>query len=250
MPAKGQKWCATCRPHAKRMSSSKSGQYNRRFFKKVSKQCPKCRRFFPIAAFIRPGNRKSRSLGAYCKPCRNKNEREKRVLTIKKFECLYCGKPGLTNNIKHPNPKKYCSRDCCRRYCQKQKIKLKPIYCYECGHYIEIGKRKKRCDVCNKKRAGIRSRLWHYNNKATASKITLRQLNNTISIFDEKCCYCGEKWEHIDHLIPRSKGGTHVKENVVPSCSICNLKKGSMLPYEFCGIQKYAEIIVKLATND
>lgn len=31
---------------------------------------------------------------------------------------------------------------------------------------------------------------------------------------------------HIDHVTPVSKGGTYDLENLVPSCSTCNFKKG------------------------
>lgn len=42
------------------------------------------------------------------------------------------------------------------------------------------------------------------------------------------CQYCGAKGElTFDHVLPRSKGGVTSWENVVASCSPCNLKKGS-----------------------
>lgn len=39
------------------------------------------------------------------------------------------------------------------------------------------------------------------------------------------CQYCGRKAESIDHVIPRSRGGGHVWENVVAACRPCNAKK-------------------------
>ena len=42
------------------------------------------------------------------------------------------------------------------------------------------------------------------------------------------CQYCGSKGEMtFDHVIPRSRGGRTTWENVVASCSPCNLRKGS-----------------------
>ena len=42
------------------------------------------------------------------------------------------------------------------------------------------------------------------------------------------CQYCGAKGEMtFDHVIPRARGGKTTWENVVASCSPCNLKKGS-----------------------
>ena len=46
-----------------------------------------------------------------------------------------------------------------------------------------------------------------------------------------KCCYCGKRFAtpqlNLDHVIPRSKGGTTSWDNIVLSCIPCNTKKGS-----------------------
>ncbi len=45
-----------------------------------------------------------------------------------------------------------------------------------------------------------------------------------------RCQYCGSKKElTFDHLLPRSKGGKTNWDNVVTSCSCCNIKKGGRL---------------------
>ena len=48
------------------------------------------------------------------------------------------------------------------------------------------------------------------------------------------CQYCNEPFPTqeltFDHVIPRSKGGRTTWENVVTSCSACNLRKGNRLP--------------------
>ncbi|WP_017592401.1 HNH endonuclease [Nocardiopsis potens] len=43
------------------------------------------------------------------------------------------------------------------------------------------------------------------------------------------CAYCGKRAETIDHVIPRSRGGAHIWENVVASCKPCNHKKADRL---------------------
>tara|TARA_Y100001978_G_scaffold201479_1_gene219921 strand:+ start:23 stop:364 length:342 start_codon:yes stop_codon:yes gene_type:complete len=40
-----------------------------------------------------------------------------------------------------------------------------------------------------------------------------------------KCIYCGEKSESIDHLYPQSRGGLTNTRNCVPCCLSCNGKK-------------------------
>jgi len=50
------------------------------------------------------------------------------------------------------------------------------------------------------------------------------------------CQFCGEALPTheltFDHLVPRSRGGRTVWENVVTACSPCNLAKGDQLPHE------------------
>jgi 5-methylcytosine-specific restriction endonuclease McrA len=46
------------------------------------------------------------------------------------------------------------------------------------------------------------------------------------------CQYCGVSAENVDHVIPRSRGGTHTWENVVAACRRCNTMKENRLPNE------------------
>jgi 5-methylcytosine-specific restriction endonuclease McrA len=48
------------------------------------------------------------------------------------------------------------------------------------------------------------------------------------------CQYCGEHRHDltIDHILPRSRGGTDSWDNVVASCLKCNVKKGNRTPRE------------------
>jgi 5-methylcytosine-specific restriction endonuclease McrA len=43
------------------------------------------------------------------------------------------------------------------------------------------------------------------------------------------CQYCGKNAENLDHVIPRSRGGEHLWENVVAACRRCNAKKENHL---------------------
>jgi 5-methylcytosine-specific restriction endonuclease McrA len=48
------------------------------------------------------------------------------------------------------------------------------------------------------------------------------------------CQYCGRERGGltVDHVIPRSRGGESVWENIVASCAPCNRRKGNRLPRE------------------
>jgi 5-methylcytosine-specific restriction endonuclease McrA len=46
------------------------------------------------------------------------------------------------------------------------------------------------------------------------------------------CQYCGRTAENVDHVVPRSKQGPHVWENVVAACRRCNSRKKDQTPAE------------------
>lgn len=49
---------------------------------------------------------------------------------------------------------------------------------------------------------------------------------------DGRCQYCARPAENVDHVVPRSRGGPHVWENVVASCERCNAHKKDRTPDE------------------
>lgn len=53
-----------------------------------------------------------------------------------------------------------------------------------------------------------------------------------------RCYWCQKELNgiyHIDHRIPLSRGGSNDASNLVIACPTCNMRKGSKLPYEWCG---------------
>ena len=59
---------------------------------------------------------------------------------------------------------------------------------------------------------------------------------NIYSRDQNRCQYCGRQFPraelNLDHVVPRSKGGTSIWENVVCSCHRCNRLKGGRTPAE------------------
>lgn len=47
-----------------------------------------------------------------------------------------------------------------------------------------------------------------------------------------RCQYCGDPADSIDHVVPRSRGGEHVWDNVAAACRPCNLRKRDRTPDE------------------
>ena len=71
-------------------------------------------------------------------------------------------------------------------------------------------------------------RLVHYVRvpRAVQRKISRRAL---FARDGWRCVYCGTRNTRLtlDHVVPRSRGGDSVWENVVTSCAPCNLRKGN-----------------------
>jgi 5-methylcytosine-specific restriction endonuclease McrA len=47
------------------------------------------------------------------------------------------------------------------------------------------------------------------------------------SEWSHQCAYCAEPADTLDHVLPRSKGGLTVSENLIPACRRCNGAKSS-----------------------
>lgn len=47
-----------------------------------------------------------------------------------------------------------------------------------------------------------------------------------------RCAYCEKRATTVDHVIPRSRGGGNVWENVVAACRTCNGRKDDRTPEE------------------
>ena len=58
-------------------------------------------------------------------------------------------------------------------------------------------------------------------------------LNNRVKsairdVYKGECQYCGcGGATHVDHIIPRAKGGTNKYDNLILACGRCNIRKGA-----------------------
>ena len=52
-----------------------------------------------------------------------------------------------------------------------------------------------------------------------------------------ECYYCGDNVGPgtltMDHIVPLARGGKSTKNNIVPTCKVCNNKKKTLLPLEW-----------------
>ncbi|MEW6250086.1 MAG: HNH endonuclease [Planctomycetota bacterium] len=77
-------------------------------------------------------------------------------------------------------------------------------------------------------------RLLGYD-KLPAAGVKLNR-RNLFARDQNRCQYCGKRYPtselSLDHIIPRSRGGTNSWENIVCACIRCNVKKGGRTPAE------------------
>ena len=72
------------------------------------------------------------------------------------------------------------------------------------------------------------------NEKNIINTLTAEEWVDILKEYHFKCAYCNKEFtlfdrETRDHIIPISKGGNNVKENVVPACRVCNSKKNNKI---------------------
>jgi 5-methylcytosine-specific restriction endonuclease McrA len=85
---------------------------------------------------------------------------------------------------------------------------------------------QKHPDRISLKRQKRRARLAN----AKAYEVTAKDLSKILSA---PCIYCRRPSQHVDHVIPLSRGGSHSIGNLAPACQECNLAKGSKLVSEW-----------------
>ena len=70
--------------------------------------------------------------------------------------------------------------------------------------------------------------------KNTINTLTSEEWLDILKEYDYRCAYCGcdfneDNMPTKDHVIPISKGGDNIKENIVPACRGCNSKKNNKI---------------------
>ena len=72
--------------------------------------------------------------------------------------------------------------------------------------------------------------------EGSINTLTAEEWVDILKQYNYGCAYCGKKLVDSfdttrDHIIPISKGGNNVKENIIPSCRSCNSKKSDKIIY-------------------
>jgi len=113
-----------------------------------------------------------------------------------------------------------------RRHQKSEKYKERTTRYKESGQrtgtlrkYTQSPKGRENLNRGKYKRRGLLSK--------TENTLTARQWQEILEEYGRACVYCGATDVKLtkDHVVPLSKGGKNVKENVVPACRSCNAKK-------------------------
>lgn len=89
-------------------------------------------------------------------------------------------------------------------------------------------------EATRKYRKTVKGRATNKNSKArrraleATGTVTHEQWQSRLQDYGFRCAYCGtaERLEQ-DHVVPLTKGGLHVIENIQPLCRTCNTKKSN-----------------------
>ena len=165
----------------------------------------------------------------YCKQCRliRKKGREKR----KELSICSCGKKTIDNHVRC----KECLKKYADRNMEKKAILLADGICIYCKKEKTIeGGKSQVCPNCSLKHRSID--LWD----------TIKNWHDLLNLFNKQngiCPYSGLKITigidaEIDHIIPRSKNGTHDIENLQWVHSWVNTMKYNKTHQEFIDMIK------------
>jgi 5-methylcytosine-specific restriction endonuclease McrA len=120
----------------------------------------------------------------------------------------------------------------------------KPIYRYECKTCAKNNINKKYQtlklsiieNVKNYRktlRGKISRKVAFANERFSGQKININDVWNKFIEYGFTCAYCGTSKDiTLDHIIPRSRGGTNTIQNILPCCKNCNNSKNDKIIFD------------------
>jgi len=218
--------------------------------KMKKKVCTGCNKEKSLTEYYKDKSAKN-GLRANCKECRKAYN--KKYYQENKEYVKACRKKYYQENLEKEKAYKKKWRE---ENKEKERARSKK-WREENSEYDKAYKKKYREE--NQEQIKARHKKWREENperqrainRLSSSKRRARKLNTQVeAITDEllkehwikkgidphRCFYCEDRpYEHLEHCIPLSRGGTHTKDNLVPACASCNLSKGTKTPDEWEG---------------
>lgn len=120
------------------------------------------------------------------------------------------------------------------RECQQAWIDRHSVTCVDCGSIYVVPNvgAVKRCPTCalvyDVLVAPVTSERKRTTDKGLSSGLSREDWATTLRHFENKCVYCGNPYQILEHFTPVVKGGGTDIHNCVPACSICNRIKKTL----------------------
>lgn len=193
------------KPNCKKCRAVKSKADHKKRYKQAIKQgiCAQCRKRPPVTK-------------VFCQEC---NDRINRINADRLAErkakglCTSCGIPALKGYR------------LCVQCNDRRRVKAKVVY-----HQTKERDRERirKSQYLSKQRRRIREQSVAVHEEIDRAVVIAR---------DNSTCYiCKEVVPknriHLDHVVPLSRGGSHIYDNVRVTCKDCNLRKNNKLPEE------------------
>lgn len=169
------------------------------------KRCSKCKEWKSIDSFNKD---KSRIDGHeyICSSCNHTTYPDRRLkFKMKQIGLAFCSKCADWKNLSDVN------RGCCITH-RNEKNRI---------YYSTIGG------------DSIRSKV--YARRRNTEPILPELRSKIMSFFKNRCAYCGDHAETIDHIIPVSRNGNANPHNLVAACRKCNSSKKDKRIIEWLG---------------
>lgn len=178
----------------------------------TDKRCSGCGALKPRTEFSRR-LRAHDGLYEYCKPC--------------------CSKRGRVRRLAKPEEKSRQDK----AYREKNKERLAAQKHQQYLDDPERAKSRAKAWVeANRQRVSVHKKNYKARKRSAEGRYTVEDIALIRRSQRDRCLYCncmlgGD--EHIDHLIPLSRGGTNWPENLALSCGYCNMSKRDKTPDEY-----------------
>lgn len=235
-----------------------------------SKACTKCGQIKPLYQFSKHNGKKASKSGlrARCKSCeieaaniyRAKNPEkvratkrkyalanpDKKAVDDKKYRLANQEKIAQQNKDWRQRNADYCKQKSLEWRTKNKELKAAADRKYAANNKSKINENSKRWRANNPERAREVSKNSRLKNPETGRNTTARRRARVaengvyrvtslelVSILRKPCAYCGAKSEHVDHIIPITRGGHHAIGNLTGACAPCNLSKGSKFIMEW-----------------
>ena len=194
------------------------------------KTCTKCGQIKPFEAFAKDKYKKSGTT-ASCLTCRNEHAKNRR----KNDPALQAKLKEQSKNYYHANKDASAHRN--REWTVNNRDKRRALDArFRANNRSAQSERAK---DYRKRNPEVRKN-WSIRNPDRQAAIYVKRsfakrggIRYSISIqelaklYAKLCAYCGAPSEHIDHIIPLSRGGRHSIGNLTGACKSCNLSKGA-----------------------